>query len=149
MQPQPNRTAIWISTIIVFVLIGVAITNLAGSGGSLLGLKRASTVPFSDLLIKTANYRSIEIEPQTGSIRGTTLGGESFESQGPAAESSAWQDLNEAVVQANQHGQPVQLTFRRPPALQNILGLLSMIALPLMLFALVYFMLLRPSMMRR
>ena len=143
MQPQMNRTAKFIFLMVILILMGIAITNLFGSG-VLLGIKQPEQISFSDVL-KRNDISSVSIQQETGTIHGHFTDGSSFESQGPSENSPVWTDLiHESTVSAH----PFTVSYERPPALQNIFSLLSMIALPLMLFALVYFLLLRPVQMR-
>ena len=140
-----SQTAKFIFIMVVLILVGLAITNLAGSGGGLLGIKESQRITFSEMMTRMNEIQSITIQADERLVNGTFKNGDQFIADGPPSDSPIWSDVERAALATNP---PVEVKFAKPPALQNILGLLSMIALPLMLFALVYFLLLRPSIRR-
>lgn len=162
-----NKTAKFIFLMVILILLGGAIVNLAGSGTNLLGMKQPAQWSYNQFIdnipevtkdaaatqpkAAVSPIKSIECQPDNRIISGvlTTGDDDKFIVQGPPENSPIWATLQTRVQSYNEANPSAKiiLNFQRPPALQNILGLLSMIALPLMLFALVYFLLLRPAQM--
>jgi cell division protease FtsH len=138
-----NKTGKLLFAILIFALLIVAITNLAGPGAGFLS-KAPEPWTYSDLTTRINEIKSVEIQPDTRNISGELNSGVKFTSRGFPSESPSWSDL---LNKLQGRTPPVPITVKDPPALQNVLALLSVIALPIMLFALVYFLLLRPAQM--
>ncbi len=143
--PSMSRSAKFIFIFVVLILAVIAITNLAGGSAQLLGLKRPQVLPFSEVM-NSGDISAIVIESPSGAIHGELTTGEPYVSQGPPAESPLW---TEVAHNSNLQNHSVSISYVRQPLVQNVVGMLGVIALPLMLFALVYFLLLRPAQLRR
>jgi cell division protease FtsH len=138
-----NKTAKALFAVVIFVLLIVAITNLTGPNGGILG-KQPEQWKFGQITANLDRIKSVEIQPDSRKVTGTLNDGNSFVASGPAPDSTAYTEL---AKEFQSHTPPIDYQYSPVPAIQNILGLLSIIALPLMLFALVYFLLLRPAQM--
>ncbi len=171
-----NKAAKFIFILVVAILFVIAITNLAGGTPQLLGIKQPAHWTYDQLIsniplppagvvkptananaLKPAEQRDLspiktmEIQQSSSSVTGTlSANDDKFVVDGPPPDSPSWVGLDQRLSAYNASvpdAGKIHYTFSKPPALQNILGMLSVIALPLMLFALVYFLLLRPAQM--
>jgi len=125
--------------VVVFAVIILVITNLAGSSRDSSPTLKWT---YTDIYSHMSEIKRVSLVQSRQEIDGELDSGEHFIAVGPAPESPVWNELANQLKNEN-----IAVTFAKPPAVQGILGLLSMIALPLMLFALVYFLLLRPAQM--
>jgi hypothetical protein len=133
MQPGMSRISKVTLFMVIAILIGVAVTNVVGSA-SLLGMKAPEQIPFSELFQRKDRIQSITIQADSGVIHGEYLDGNRFESQGPSSSSPVWSDLEHWSVEG-QH--PITVSFARPSTGSRLIGLFSIMALPLILFAMV------------
>jgi membrane carboxypeptidase/penicillin-binding protein len=140
VEPLNKTGKVWFVILVVGILV-LAFINFSGAGS--LGA-RQQQLAFSQVAQRSGSIRKMKIEPD-GQIFGEFDDGTRFESRGPDLTSPVWADFMTAMRASTP---APEVDFPPPPAAQNLISLLSIIALPLMLFGLVYFLLLRPNMRR-
>jgi ATP-dependent Zn protease len=89
--------------------------------------------------VSSANWLGKEIHGSLGSEDGSRA----YEVTVPEVDSAAGAILLTQLMQSN-----VNWTIEKPPVSSAVLGALSVLAFPLMIIALIYFMVLRPAQMR-
>jgi cell division protease FtsH len=130
---------------LILVIFGVALISSVGNSGgaaSILGGKTTVTLRYDELLqdlrdkkVKVANW-------QQNNLNGELKDGTQFTASVPEKDGPSAQQL---VTLINESG--AQFNFDHPPISAMVIGFLGVIAFPLMILAVIYFLLIRPAQM--
>jgi cell division protease FtsH len=131
----------------VVALLIFALLNVFGSNGSLFGKAAPQQITVTELEshIKRSPPDLTDVKWQQNEVRGTITGGKEpveFTLRAPDENSQAAARIQQLMADAG-----VKYTFESPPISQGIFGVLTMIAFPLMIVALLYFFVIRPAQM--
>jgi len=146
-----TKPAITLLLILAAVFVGLFLINAAGNGGggSILGGNKTLTLSYSDLVkdisadtkdvhkVKTANW-------QQNSLTGGLNDGEQYVCNVPEKDSPAATQLIDLLRQ----NPDIDFTFDHPPVTAMVISVLSVIAFPAMILAVIYFLLIRPNQLR-
>lgn len=116
---------------------------------SIGGAKAPINVPISELISSVQNGKVTAIHWQQDSARAELVGGGEIVARVPDANSAGGAGLNDAVNEFNKKAtkNQIKLELEGPPASQSLISFLSIIAFPLMILGLIYFLVLRPAQM--
>ncbi|RYG35851.1 ATP-dependent zinc metalloprotease FtsH [bacterium] len=114
------------------------------NGGPLGGTgKRTENLPISKVIDLLEKKQVEKLEWQQTSLSGTKIDGNRFEARVPDFNAPGATELYRSLSSYKD----VDFRFQEPPPINTVVNILSVIGLPLMLFAVVYFLLLRPAQM--
>jgi cell division protease FtsH len=130
-------------TVICAILV-IAVMNAFGPSGTLFGRNQPQQFTITDLQAHIAKKDIAEAKWQGNEMTGTLSDGAQtkFTARVPEDTTTSGAELYKQLANAG-----VPLTLEPPPISQGLLGVLSMIAFPLMIVALLYFFVLRPAQM--
>lgn len=134
-----NRAARTIFLSLILVIVAISLLNIFGPTSSLMGAQ-PKELPYTDLIKEVKEGKNIEkAEWQADRVSGTFKDGSKFWTRVPE---KATETVTQAFVDNN-----VKLNFLDPPMSSSFLSILSIIAFPLMMLAILYFLVLRPAQM--
>jgi cell division protease FtsH len=140
---KPART---LFALIITIFLAFAVINLVGPAGNAFGAQKVEDWPISKLYdeakkgnVKTADIQQSQIE---GIYVATGGGDAKYRVNTPTSDSDEIGRLTEFLLEHK-----VVIEYKKPPISSNVVALLSVIAFPLMILALIYFLVLRPAQM--
>jgi len=137
-----NRPAKTFFLLVIVIILGIALMNLITNPGSIFSGNTPKELPASALNEAIKSHNIVEAKWQQSTLTGTLKDGTKFTSKVADIASSA-ADGFENFLRSNS----VPYERMDPPASTTVLSILSVIAFPLMLIALIYFLVLRPAQM--
>jgi cell division protease FtsH len=139
-----NRPTKTILALILVLVAGIVLLQLAGSGGSSAALfgPRPKQWTQKDLIqnIEQGNIQSAEWQQTT--LSGTLKNGERFEAMVPDPNTAGGAEIYKRLSDAG-----VDFKLAPPPVSSTLVSILSVLAFPIMMFALLYFFVFRPAQM--
>jgi hypothetical protein len=145
-----NKPAKTFFLLVIVVITSIALMNLITGANSPFA-SGSKSISAGELFVELHAGKVESIEWQQTSLRGMFLEGVPFSATFVKPSDPAAVTLTDLVREVNTKGgstRPVNLTILDPPASATALNVLSIIAFPLMLIALIYFLVLRPAQMR-
>ncbi len=142
MTNKPAKTFLFL---ILSVLVLVILTEFVAPATGIGGQKAPKALVESEVLDLAKKKEIASVEWQQEQLKGTkTLkaGGEDFFAHVESADSPGAQDLKTAILASG-----AKLDIQGPPPISTAVSILSVIAFPLMILALIYFLVLRPAQM--
>ncbi|MGV3615938.1 MAG: ATP-dependent zinc metalloprotease FtsH [Fimbriimonas sp.] len=136
---KPTRTLL-VLVVIVFVSIAIMSTLSSGSGG--FGVQKRDDLQRSQFLTALEKGEVETAVWQQNTITGKLTNGRQYQVLVPDKDSPGAPSVVAALDASN-----ATWKYEQPPITTAIVGLLSVIAFPLMIIALIYFLVLRPAQM--
>lgn len=136
-----NKPARNIIGLIVLVFVGIALLTVFSSPSSGLG-SRPRTLTMSELYSYLKDKKVEKAAWQQKSLTGTIVGGERFEALVPDQDAQTSAPLMAAL---NESGAKWQ--YENPPLMNTVYQLIQVAVFPIMILALIYFLVLRPAQM--
>lgn len=136
-----SKSARILFALIITIFVAFAVINLIGPMSS---SRATREITISELynLASLGELKSASIHE--GSISGELVNGEKVLVYGVRNDSAMGAEVLKMLMDNG-----VEVTFERPPMSSNVLALLSVIAFPVMILALIYFLVLRPATLYR
>jgi len=137
-----NRPAKTFILLVVVIVAGIALMNLVAGPDSILGGASPKELTTAQLNSLIETKKIADAEWQQDHFRGEETDGTKFTANVPSADSASAGDF-EKFLRDNK----VPYQRMSPPASTAILNILGVVAFPIMLIALIYFLVLRPNLM--
>lgn len=137
-----NKPARTILLLVVVVLAGIALLSALSSSNPLALGPGPKELTYSEFTQSVTQHKVETADWQQRQITGKLSGGQLYKVRVMDAESASANDLLALIK-----GSPTVLTMAEPPMINAVVSLLSVIAFPLMILALIYFLVLRPAQM--
>ena len=129
----------------IAVIFGVALISSVGSGGSLggfMGTTKVQTLRYDEFLTDISTNKIKTVNWQQNTLSGDLADGGQYTCTGPERDSEGAGAL---VAMLTKSG--VQINYDHPPMIAMVVSVLSVIAFPAMILAVIYFLLIRPAQM--
>jgi cell division protease FtsH len=136
-----NKPARTLFLLVITIALGFALLS-ALPGGGFAGAPQTVVLNQSDVIAKANDGLIKEAVWRQRTLSGELTDGSRFNATVPSEESQAGADLRATLIASG-----VEYKTEGPPWTANLLGMASFIILPLMLFALIYFLMIRPAQM--
>jgi cell division protease FtsH len=137
-----NKAAKTLFASVIFVIAIIFAMNLFSGGASTLIGEKPKALQLPDLIKEMTNGNVEEGVWQQDEISGTLIDGTKFVVSVPSLESAGSTAIQEQILKT---GAPIK--YERPPISQGLIGILSMLAVPILIFALLYFFVIKPAQM--
>jgi len=139
LNSKPAKTLLLLVSV---AIMGLILINVLASNGSLPAFGYVKKLTMTELNAEIDGGHIKKAEWQQTSLTGKLDTNQDFEAMVPSPESAGSQALQNKLIAKN-----VPYELVSPPVSTAIFSVLSMIAFPLLIVALVYFLLLRPAQM--
>jgi cell division protease FtsH len=137
-----NKPAKTLFLLIILIIVGVATMNLFAGPNGIITQTQPKELTMQELSDYAQKGKIEKAEWQQTTFSGTLEGGVKFTALVPSQESPGGADLAKFLRDSK-----VDYKLINPPITSGLVGLLSVIAFPLMVIALIYFLVLRPAQM--
>jgi len=143
-----NRPAKTFLLLVVVVVAGIVLMNLLTGPSSFLDGPPRKQVDIATLIRDVQRGNVAKIEWQQHRVSGEYFGSprEKFETDYVSPTEAGAKPLLDAI---SQDPKPIEVNYLDPPASATVLNILGVIAFPLMLIAVIYFLVLRPAQLSR
>jgi cell division protease FtsH len=127
--------------VIIGILLAFIVLNAFNTGGGLLG-SQPKTLTTSEVYTELKNGNVTKAEWQQDQLRGDLKGGDKFVARVPDSGSQGGIELQQKLQESG-----AKWELLSPPIGNNVVALLSVIGVPLMFFAFLYFFVIKPAQM--
>jgi cell division protease FtsH len=148
-----NKPARTLFLLVIAIITAVALMNLVTGSSGILNSTPPKSLSISDLMEQIQQNNVSTLEWQQSSISGDLTSGGKYVTRYVPPDQPGAQQLTGVLENYNRDARtdktkkPIKWTILDPPASATALNVLSIIAFPLMLIALIYFLVLRPAQM--
>jgi cell division protease FtsH len=140
-----NKPARTFFLLVIVIITGVALMNLITNPASILGANQPTVVNEAQFERDVREGKVASIEWQQATINAEMVANnQKVTTKFVPPETPGAQSLKDAIMASKT---PVKVSYLDPPAASTVLNVLGVIAFPLMLVALIYFLVLRPAQM--
>ncbi len=150
---KPARTLLLLLIAVIFVVALISSVGGPSGAGGLMGGKQTVTLTYNEIfqLIKedkviTATWQQNQVN---GELHGGSIGTKAFSENTPYTVDVPDKDTADAsqLQQALIGNSKISFTYGHPPMFTMVLQILSVLAFPALILALIYFLLIRPAQM--
>jgi ATP-dependent Zn protease len=134
--------------VLLFATIcGILLMNFITSPASIFASQLPKELDSNALIQEIRQGHVKEIDWQQSTVSGEFVTGSRFTSHFVPPDSPGAKPLQDAITEAKNSGSGLIVRYLDPPASTTVLTVLGVVALPLMLIGLIYFLVLRPAQM--
>ena len=137
-----NKAAKTLFASVFLVVAIIFVMNLAGGGTSALMGGKVEVLKYNDFVKELKQNGLQKAAWQQDTISGTLVDGRKFTTRVPNLESAGASSLHNMI---DELGAPVDI--EAPPISQGVLGMISLLGFPLLIFGLLYFFVIKPAQM--